>query len=478
MEERDIVIIGGGPAGYVTAIRASQLGGKVTLIENDALGGTCLNRGCIPSKSLRYSVELYQTIKNAEQYGINTGRISLDLAKMQSRKRRIIATNAAGLESLLNSNKVEIIKGRAKLASSMKVEIDAEQGRVQTIQARKIILATGSKPMTLPIPGADSTSGIMNAESILDLNYIPKSLLMIGGGVIGVELVAILAKLGCKVSIVEMMPHILPTEDAELTSVLRRALEEDGVQIYEGMRVNRIENTEEGKSVIVSDGKVEKKLGAEVVAIAVGYSPNVEGLGLDEAGVEANKGGIKVTKNMKTSASNIYAAGDVIGGVMLACVAMQEGIIAAENALGRNSTIDYQAVPRCTFTLPELASVGLTEEEAIAQGYQIRVGRFPFSANGMATILGERKGLVKIITEQKYGQLLGVHIIGPRATDLIAEAALAMKLEVTPQEIVATMHAHPTLSEALWEAALDITGETIHFLSQKVTTQPASLYQK
>jgi len=465
MEERDIVIIGGGPAGYVAAIRASQLGGKVTLIENDALGGTCLNRGCIPSKSLLHSVELYQLIKTAAQYGINTTNVSIDLAKMQSHKSKIVSMLVSGVQSLLVGNKVEVIKGRARLTSPSQVEIDGQEQK-QTIQARKIILATGSKPTKLPIPGADTSSGVINAESILNLDYIPKSLLMIGGGVIGVEMANILAKLGGKVTIVEMLPHILPLEDAELASILARALKEDGIQIYEGVKVSRIEDSGKGKIAVISTGEAEQKLEVEVVAIAVGYSPNVEGLGLDEAGVAVNKGGIQVNEHMETSVPNIYAAGDVIGGMMLAYVAMEEGVIAAENALGRNSTIAYQAVPRCTFTLPELASVGLTEAETTAQGYQIRVGKFPFSANGMATILGERRGLVKIITEQKYGQILGVHIIGPSATELIAEATLAMKLDATPREIVTTMHAHPTLSEALREAALDVTGETIHFLSK------------
>ena len=467
MEEKDIVIIGGGPAGYVAAIRAAQLGGKVILIEKDALGGTCLNRGCVPSKSLLHSVELFQSMRNAEQYGIKATDVSIDLAKMQANKNKIVSTLVAGVQSLLAGNKVEVIKGRARLTPSRQVEIDTGQGQKQTIQAKKIILAAGGKPIRLPIPGADSTSGIINAESILDLDYIPKSLLMIGGGVIGVEMATILAKLGCKVSIVEMLPHILPMEDAELTSVLGRALKEDGTQLYEGTKVSSIEDSEGGKSVTISDGATEKKLEAEVIAIAVGYCPNINELGLNEAGVATDKGAIQVNERMETNVPNIYAAGDAIGGIMLAYVAMEEGVIAAENALGRKSSIDYQAVPRCTFTLPELAGVGLTEEEATAQGYQIQVGKFPFSANGMAAILGERRGLVKIITETKYGQILGVHIIGPRATELIAEATLAMKLEASPQEITATIHAHPTLSEALREAALDVTGETIHFLSKK-----------
>jgi len=466
VEERDLVIIGGGPAGYVAAIRAAQLGGKVTLVEYDTLGGTCLNRGCVPSKCLLHSVELYQSMQESAQYGINTTRVSVDLAKMMARKNAVISTHVSGVQSLLKANKIEVIKGRAELAPSRQVTIDDGQGQKQTIQAKKIILATGAKPITLPIPGADSPAGIISAEDVLDLDYIPKSLVMIGGGVIGVEMATILAKLGCQVSVVEMLPHILPLEDAELTAILAKALKDDGVQVYEGTKVSRIEDAGSGKTVTISNGEGERKLEAEVVAIAVGYRPNTDGIGLEEAGVTVNKGAIQVNERLETGAPDIYAAGDVIGGMMLAYVAMEEGVVAAENALGRSSTIDYQAVPKCTFSLPELASVGLTEEEAVDQKYQVRVGRFPFAANSMATILGERRGLVKIISEPKYGQILGVHIIGPRATDLIAEATLAMKLEVTPQDIVATIHSHPSLSEALHEAALDITGETLHYPSR------------
>jgi len=466
LEERDLVIIGGGPAGYVAAIRAAQLGGKVTLIEYDALGGTCLNRGCVPSKTLLHSVELYQQMKDAEQYGLKATGVSADLAKMMARKKTVISTHVSGVQSLLNANKVEVIKGRAKLASPSQVEIAAEQGQKQTIRVKKVILATGAKPITLPISGADSPSGIINAESILKLDSIPKSMVVIGGGVIGVEMATILAKLECKVSVVEMLPHILPLEDAELTSILAQALKDDGIELYEGAKVSQIEDAEGGKSVTISAGETEKKLAAEVVAIAVGYRPNVEDIGLEETGVAVSKGGIQVNEHMETSVPNIYAAGDATGGIMLAYVAMEEGIIAAENALGRDATMNYQAVPKCTFSLPELASVGLTEEEATAQGHQVQVGRFPFAANSMATILGERRGLVKIISEPKYGQILGVHIIGPRATELIAEATLAMKLDITPQEIVATIHSHPSLSEALREAALDVTGETIHYPSR------------
>ena len=466
MEERDLVIIGGGPAGYVAAIKAAQLGGSTTIIEMDALGGTCLNRGCVPSKTLLHSAELYDTMKKSEHFGITAQTVRADLIKMQSRKNTVIKTHVSGVESLLKGNKVEIIAGRARLLPSLQVEIESGGGEKQVIQAQKIILAAGGKPITLPIPGADSLSGIISAEKILNMESVPKGLIMIGGGVIGIEMATILTKLGCQVSVVEMLPHILPLEDSELTAILAKALQNEGVHLYEGTKVSGIEGSDGGKSIVISDGKTERKLEAEMVAIAVGYRPNTDGMGLEEAGININKGAIQVNERMETSVPNIYAAGDVCGGIMLAYVAMEEGIIAAENALGRSATINYDAVPRFAHSLMELASVGLTEEEARAQGYETKTGRFPFSANSTATILGERRGLIKIISEQKYNQILGVHILGPRATELIAEATLAMKMEATVPDIVATLHAHPSLSEAMHEAALDVTGETIHYPSK------------
>jgi len=295
---------------------------------------------------------------------------------------------------------------------------------------------------------------------------IPESIIMIGGGVIGIEMATILAKLGCQVSVVEMLPHILPLEDAELTAILAKALKDDGIQLYEGTKVSKIEDSPGGKAAVISDGKTEQKLEAEAVAIAVGYRPNTDGLGLEEAGITINKGAIQVNERMETSVPGIYAAGDAIGGIMLAYVAMEEGIIAAEYVMGQNTSIDYNVVPHFTHSLLELASVGLTEEEARSQGHETKIGRFPFAANSIATILGERRGLIKIVTEPKYGQVLGIHILGPRATELIAEATLAMKMEATVPDIVATLHAHPSLSEAMHEAALDVTGETIHYPSK------------
>jgi len=466
MEKRNVVVIGGGPGGYVAAIRAAQLGAKVTLVEEDKLGGTCLNRGCIPTKFLLRSVETYQSIKDAEQYGLSVTGVNMDLSKMQARKNKVISTLVSGVKGLLRGNNVEVISGRAKIAPPRQVEIDSGQGKKQTIEAEKIIIATGAKPIVLPIPGADSPD-IMSVESMLELEELPKSLAIIGGGVIGVELATVLAKLGCRVSLVEMMPHCLPTQDDEIASILEGVLREDGVQVCCSARVSKIEDVKGGKAVVFSEGDAGQRIEAEAVAISVGYKPNIEGLGLDECGIAIDKGSIQVNERMQTSVPGIYAAGDVVGGMMLAYVAIEEGTVAAENATGMNSKIDYHAVPQCIFTLPEVASVGITEEEAVAQGYEVEVGRFPFAANGMAMILGEQRGLVKIITEKKHGQILGVHIIGPHATGLIAEAAIAMKLESTHEDIIATTHAHPSLSEALWEAAMDVSGRAIHSLSRK-----------
>lgn len=466
MEKRDVIVVGGGPAGYVAAIRAAQLGGKVTLVEEDKLGGTCLNRGCIPTKFMLRSVEVYQLIKTAERYGISVSGATLEIAKMQAAKHKIISGLTAGVKGLLGGNGVEVINGRAKIISPEQVEVDTAQGKKETIAGDKIILATGAKPITLPIPGADSPD-IMSVESMLEVAELPKSLVIIGGGVVGVEMATVFAKLGSQVSVVEMMPHCLPTQDDEVALVLEEALRDDGIQVCCSARVSRIDDVGGIKVVALSEGEAEQKIEAEAVAISVGYRPNIEGLGLEECGVAVGKGGVQVNENMETSVPNIYAAGDVVGGMMLAYVAIAEGIVAAENAQGLSSKMDYNAIPQCIFTLPEVASVGLAEQEAAAQGLEVQIGRFPFMANGMAAIIGEQRGLVKIITEPKYGQVLGVHIVGPQATSLVAEAAVAMKMEGTVDDILATIHAHPSLSEAVWEAAADVKGEVIHFLSRK-----------
>ncbi len=459
MEQRDVVVIGGGPAGYVAAIRAAQLGAGVTLVEKQELGGACLNRACIPTKFLLRSVELSREIR-AERYGIIASEAGIDLGRLQSGKNAVISELRSGLDSLMKMHKIEVIVGSARLAPSRQVEIESGAG-IQTFQARKIIIATGSTPQSLPVPGADAPD-ILDSTKILSLGHIPASLVMVGGGVVGVELATILAGLGCKVSLVEIMPHVLPGEDAQLIAILERALKRDGIQIYTGATVAGIEDTGSGKRVIIFTKQGEKGLEAEAAAIAVGQRPFTGGLGLEECGVIISDGGIQTNEHMETSVPGIYAAGDVTGSWMMAYVAMAQGRAAAENALGGDSVVDYRVVPRCVFSLPEIASVGLTEEEAAGGGYRVRCGRFPFSANSMATIIGETRGMVKIVAEQKTGIILGVHIIGAGATSLIAEATMAMRMGASAADIAATIHAHPTLSEALWEAALDFSGEAVH----------------
>jgi dihydrolipoamide dehydrogenase len=461
MEKRDVVVIGGGPAGYVAAIRAAQLGAKVALVEGDKLGGICVNHGCIPTKFMLRGVETYQSFKSAERYGISMSGASIDLAKMQEGKTKVVTSLSSGVGGLLFSNKVEVKKGRAKLNSSKQVEIDDGEGNKETIEAAKIILATGARPIVLPVPGADSPE-ILGVEDLLELKEPPKSLVIIGGGVVGVEMATVYAKMGSQVSLVEMMPHCLPAQDDEIAGVLEGVLREDGIQVCCSAKVSKIEDTAGGKAVVFSDGESEQKIEAAAVAISVGYRPNIEDLGLEECGVAVEKGAIRVNEKMETSVPGIYAAGDVVGGMMLAYIAMAEGMVAAENALEQDSRMDYSVVPQCIFTLPEVASVGLTEQEAASQGQEVEIGRFPFRANAMAAIVGEKRGLVKVVSDAKYGQILGVHIIGPQATCLIAEAVTAMKLESTVDDILATIHAHPSLSEAVWEAAADVQRRAIH----------------
>ncbi len=461
MEEKAIVVVGGGPAGYTAAIRASQLGARVTLIENKELGGACLNSACIPTKFLLRSVEIYQLIKNAEKYGISVVETGIDMAEVQSRKNKLVSALITGLAGVMEMNDIEVINGCAKLTSKESIEITDKRGNKRNIGANKIILATGSKASTLSVPGADS-QGVAFAEDILNLGYIPGSMVIIGGGMVGVEMATIMAKMGCRVSLIEMMPHILPNEDAEITSILESALKRDGVRIYTGAVVNRIDAGDKSKQVFITSRNIEKILEAESIAIAAGYEPFIDGMGLDECGIAAGDGCIEVNEYMETSVSGIYAAGDVTGGLMLAYVAMAEGRIAAKNVLGGHSKIDFRVVPRCIFTLPEIACVGFTEDEANAQGYKVKCGRFPFAANSAANILGERRGMVKIVADKKNDKVLGVHIIGAGAVNLIAEATLAIKLGATLDDIKKTLHAHPTLSEAFWEAALDVSGEASH----------------
>ncbi len=467
MEERDVVIVGGGPAGYVAAIRVSQLGGRATLIENNTIGGTCLNRGCIPTRALVRGVEFIELTKSAKDFGVSYQESEVDFSKMMARKDTIVRTIVAGMKLLLDGNGVEVINGTGKFLSPSQLEVQLGDGTKKEITARRIIIATGSRCKKVSIPGGKGEK-VINTTEALELKQLPKSMLIMGDGFVGVALATIFSRLSTSVTIVEPSPRLLAEIDSEIVSILDKELKKAKIQTYTQAQVVRIDEGEQGeKNIAVTVNGEEANLTAEYILIAGEREANTDGLGLDKAGVELNdKGGITVNGRMETSVPSISAAGDVTMQHMWTHVAYAEGIVAAENTMGKSSEIDYTVIPYCANTFPEISGVGITEDEAIAQGYQVRVGRFPFAGNGMATILGERTGMIKVITEEKYGQILGVHIIGPQASNLIPEAALAMKLDVTPEDIGLTMHGHPTLSEALWEAAKDVTGETIHFISQ------------
>lgn len=467
MQEREIVIVGGGPGGYIAAIRAAQLGGKVMLIEEEELGGTCLNWGCIPTKTLLQGVEILEALRKSSEFGIQVSDVKIDFLKLMARKDRAVRTIGSGLVNLLKGHGIEVIKGKASLVSAQEISVVTNHGQKDVIQARKIILAPGSVPADLPLPGKN-LSKVIDSKGALQLTNLPESLIIIGAGPIGLEFGTIFAALGSKVTILEMMPQILPKEDGEIALALERVLKHLHVQIYTNCLVKEIREDEEGrKEVSVRLGNQERTLTSEYVLIAGGRQPNLGGLGVEKAGIKVDHKGIEVKANLETNIPHIYAVGDVTGQNLLAHFAMAQGVVAAENALGRAVRFEERVIPRCIYTLPEVAAVGMTEEEAKRRGYEIKIGRFPFAANGKATAMGERNGFVKIIAEKKYGEILGLHIFGPHATDLIGEALLAMRLEATTKDIARAIHPHPSLSEALMEAALDIDGEAFHLPPRK-----------
>ena len=463
MEPRDLVVIGGGPAGYVAAIRARQLGGRVTLVEQDALGGICLNRGCIATRALLRGVEFLDLAKKARDYGVNLDVAGVDFPKMMARKNIIVRTIVGGVELLMKENGVEVLRGKGRFLSPSEVEVQLGDSSSERITAPRAIVAVGSRCKRPSIAGAER---IITTDQALEFTEVPRSMLVLGGGAIGLAFATIFCKLGATVTLVERAAQILPGLDKEIAGLLEKELRKEKIRIHTEAYIQAIEDGHAGESnVVLSIKGKDTPLAAQCVLAAQEREANVNGLGLDTVGARVSNGAIVVNKRLETGVPGIFAAGDVTGGHMLAHVAFAEGRVAAENAMGKQSEIDHTPVPRCVHTTPEVASVGLTEDEALAQGYQIRTGRFPFAANGLATILGERTGLVKVVTETKYSQILGVHIIGPHASDLIQEATLAMKLDATTHEISSTIHAHPTLSEALMEAALDVSGDSLHFLS-------------
>lgn len=464
-KEYEIAILGGGPGGYVAAIRAAQLGFKTVVIDKDNLGGICLNWGCIPTKSLLKNAELFDLMKNhSGEFGINVEGLSFDFNKIIKRSRDISDKITKNVEMLIKKNKVDRIRGFGKLISKNEIDVfDHDGKKIDSIKSDKIIIATGARPKIFPSIPVDRKNIITSTEAMI-LEKQPKDLIVIGAGAIGVEFAYFYSVLGTKVTIIEMMENILPVEDKEVSQTLEKNFKKRGIEIFTSTKVEKAEIKND--HVVVSLEKDGKKieLKAEKVLSAIGVTGNVEGFGLEDLGVEVEKGHIKVNKkNYQTNISNIFAIGDVIGAPWLAHVASAEGITCVESIKGLHTTpIDYETIPGCTYCQPQVASVGITEKKAREAGYEIKIGKFPFMASGKAFAAGDREGFVKIIFDAKYGELLGAHIIGPEATELISELTLAKSMEATYETIIKTIHAHPTLSESVMEAAANAYGESIH----------------
>ena len=455
----DVAIIGAGPAGYVAAIRTAQLGATVSLIEKDEIGGVCLNKGCIPTKALLESVNLLSKIGKAEKHGISVGKVSTDFSSMMQRKNEIVRRVVSGTRRLIESYGVEIVGGTATITGSREITVTTSSS-VKKIEAKNIIIATGSEPASLQVLEIEKAKTI-TSDDALALEDVPGSLLIIGGGTIGVEFACIFNRLGASVTLVELMPQILPGEDEEIASFMQDFLKEDGVNVLTNTRVTKIEEKKDGTTVVAATGNGEKTVTAEKVLVAVGRVPKTDGLGLDDVRADERRR-IIVDGQMRTSVPNIYAIGDAVGKYMLAHVASAEAVVAAENIMGTAVEVDYRAVPRCVYALPEVASVGLTEKQAIASGRKINVGRFSFLSNSRALTLSEDRGGIKVVADADSGEILGIHMIGPKVSEMIHEAVLAIKLEATIHDIADMIHAHPTLSEAFKEAAMDATGRSIH----------------
>ncbi len=461
----EIAILGGGPGGYVAAIRASQLGFKTVVIDYRPLGGICLNWGCIPTKSLLKNAEIYDAIKNhSDDFGINYDNLSYDFKKIIKRSRDISDRITKNVEMLIKKNKIDRIKGYGKLISKNEIKIfDENKKEIDNIKADKIIIATGARPRTVDAIPVDNKNIITYFEALSQEDQ-PKELIVIGAGAIGVEFAYFFNVLGTKVTIIEMLDEILPIEDKEVSQTLAKSLKKRGIEIFTKTTVEKAEVNGKKVKVTISVNGEKKELSADRVLNAIGVLGNVEGFGLEELGVELFKNHIKVNKSTyETNVNGIYAIGDVVGPPWLAHVASAEGIHCVEKMKGLiEPDIDYGSIPGCTYCQPQVASIGLTEEKAKEQGYKVKIGKFPFMASGKAFAIGEREGFVKLIFDEKYGELLGAHIIGSEATEMIAELGIAKSLEATGHSIMKTIHAHPTLSESVMEAAAAAYGEVIH----------------
>jgi len=463
----DVVVIGGGPGGYVGALRAAQLGARTAIVEKDRMGGTCLVRGCIPTKALLQSSELYTLARAGEPFGLVADKIAFDWSAAQKRKTSVVDQLVKGVEGLLKAGGVSSFKGAARLVGEGVVDVGGDH-----LQAKDIVIATGSAIARIPLPGADLT---IDSDQILELKEVPRRLAVIGGGVVGMEFAAMFAALGSKVTVLEMLPQVLAMVDADLVNVYTKHLAGLGGEVHTNSKVSKVVKQNGGLQVQFSTGAEGGAADADQVLLAVGRVPYTDGLDAEKAGVKLDRYRVVVDEHLHTDADGIWAIGDVIGGIMLAHVASYEGVCAVESIAGHASrTPDYHAAPNCVYTDPEIAHVGLGEKEAKEKGIAIKVGRFPFAASGRALTLGQSEGFAKVLSDPESGRLLGAHIIGPRATDLIAEAALAVQNGLTVEQIDLTIHAHPTLPESLMEAALAAQGRAIHIANRKSGSSPPS----
>ncbi|MBI9066962.1 MAG: dihydrolipoyl dehydrogenase [Salinivirgaceae bacterium] len=459
----DLVVIGSGPGGYVAAIRASQLGLKTAVIEKSELGGICLNWGCIPTKSLLKSAQVFDYMKHAADYGVTIdGEAKADFAKMVERSRGVADGMSKGIQFLFKKNKIEVINGFGKLKAKNTIEVTDGEGKKSEVSAKHIILATGARSKELPNLPQDGEK-IIGYRKALTLEKQPESMIVVGSGAIGSEFAYFYSTIGTKVTLVEFLPSIVPNEDEEVSKQLGRSFKKEKINVMVSSSVEKVDISGDKCKVTIKTKKGEEVHEADIVLSAVGISPNIEGIGLEEMGIEMEHGKIKVDDYYKTNIDGVYAIGDIVHGPALAHVASAEGIACVEKIAGENpQPIDYNNIPGCTYTSPEIASVGMTEKAAKEAGYEVKIGKFPFTASGKASAAGAKDGFVKLIFDEKYGELLGAHLIGANVTEMIAELVVAKKLETTGHELIKAIHPHPTMSEAIMEAAAAAYGEVIH----------------
>ncbi len=459
----DIIIIGSGPGGYVAAIRASQLGMKVAVVEKAELGGICLNWGCIPTKSLLKSAQVYEYIHHAADYGISVGgNITADFSKMIARSRSVADEMNKGIQFLFKKNKIEVIQGFGSLKDNQTVIVTASDGKSVTVKATHIILATGARSRELPGLKQDGKK-IIGYREAMTLKEKPASMIVVGSGAIGSEFAYFYNTIGTKVTLVEYMPNVVPLEDEEISKTLERSFKKAGMEVLTSATVEKVDSSGEKCKVTIKTSKKEEIREADIVLSAVGITPNLENIGIEKLGIALENGKIKTDEYYRTNITGIYAIGDIISGPALAHVASAEGIICVENIAGRNpQPLNYKNIPACTYTMPEIASVGLNEKAARDAGYAIKVGKFPYTASGKAKAAGHKDGFIKLIFDEKYGELLGAHMIGANVTEMIAEIVVARNLETTGHELIKSVHPHPTMSEAIMEAAAVAYGEGIH----------------